>query len=158
MVIFMKLKEIREDHDDTQQQIADILEVKRGTYASWECGSDIIPLKKLFQFANHYNTSIDYILNLSNDNIKVVCNNTLDISNISRNLREIRYDRKMSQYKLAESIGINQSTWWAYENEKTLITTLNLMTLCKKYNYSIDWVLNRKVNYFNEKADEKSSA
>lgn len=140
----MRLKEIREDNDDTQQEIANILKVKRGTYASWECGSDIIPLKKLFQFANHYNTSIDYILNLSHDNIKIACNDNFNKSVISRNLREIRYDQKISQYKMAESIGINQSTWWAYENGKTLITTLNLMTLCKKFNYSIDWVLDRK--------------
>lgn len=146
MVMYMKLtrlKAIREDNDETQQQIADILGVKRGTYASWECGSDIIPLKKLFQFASHYNASIDYILNLSHNNIKIVSNDNLDMTIISRNLREIRYNEKISQYKIAESIGINQSTWWGYENEKTLITTLNLITLCKKYNYSIDWVLNR---------------
>lgn len=138
-----RLKEIREDHDETQQNIANILQVKRGTYASWECGSDIIPLKKLFQFANHYNASIDYILNLSNNNIKIASNTNLDINIISRNLREIRHNQKISQCKIAENIGINQSTWWAYEKGKTLITTLNLMTLCKRFNYSMDWILNR---------------
>ncbi len=48
----------------------------------------------------------------------------------------------MSQYKIAESIDINQSTWWAYENGKTLITTINLTTLCKKFNLSTYRILN----------------
>ena len=40
------LKEAREEKY-TQAEIAEILGVKRGTYASWECGSDIIPAKQL---------------------------------------------------------------------------------------------------------------
>ena len=123
-------------------KVANILEVKRGPYASWECGNDIIPLKKLFLLANHYKVSIDYILNLSNDNIKNFTNNELDISIVSKNLKKIRNTLKMSQYKIAESIDINQSTWWAYENGKTLITTINLTTLCKKFNLSTYRILN----------------
>ncbi len=68
----------------------------------------------------------------------------LDKNIISKNLKKIRKELKISQYKIAKNIGINQSTWWAYENGRTLITTLNLLTLCKKYNYSLDWILNRK--------------
>ena len=47
-VLLKRLKEIREDNEKTQQDITDILEVKRGSYASWECGSNIIPLKNYF--------------------------------------------------------------------------------------------------------------
>ena len=56
--------------------------------------------------------------------------------------KKIRNTLKMSQYKIAESIDINQSTWWAYENGKTLITTINLTTLCKKFNLSTYRILN----------------
>lgn len=44
---------------------------------------------------------------------------------------------------MANSININQSTWWAYEKGKTLITTNSLLELNKVYNYSIDYILGR---------------
>lgn len=139
----IRLKEIREEYSNTQQEIADILNIKRGTYASWECGSDIIPTKQLFNFANYYEKSIDYILNLSNKNINIINKKNIDKLIIGKNLKIIRKNLNLSQFKIAESIGINQSTWWAYEKGKTLITTTSLIALFEKYNYSIDWILGR---------------
>lgn len=137
------LKDIRENNDHTQQEISNILNVKRGTYASWECGSDLIPTKKLYIFSNYYQKSIDFILGLSNKNIKIICNNEIDLNIIGERLKIIRKNKNLSQLKIAESIGINQSTWWAYEVGKTLITTSSLIALSKKYKYSIDWILAR---------------
>lgn len=139
----IRLKEIREENSNTQQEIADILNIKRGTYASWECGSDTIPTKKLFNFANYYEKSIDYILNLSNKNINIIYKNNIDKSIVGKNLKIIRQNLNLSQFKIAESIGINQSTWWAYEKGNTLITTSSLIALSEKYNCSVDWILGR---------------
>ena len=139
----MRLKDIREDNDNTQQEIADILKVKRGTYASWEASVDAIPIKKLFLYAKYYNKSIDYILGLSNENLEIISIEELNISSIGNRLKNIRKKLKLSQSKFAESIGINQSTWWAYENGKTLISTTSLIALSKKYKYSVDWILGR---------------
>ena len=141
LVKFVRLKKVREDNDNTQQEIADILKVKRGTYASWEASVDAIPIKKLFLYAKYYNKSIDYILGLSNENLEIISIEKLNISSIGNRLKNIRKKLKLSQAKFAESIGINQSTWWAYENGKTLITTSSLITLAKKYKVSIDWIL-----------------
>lgn len=138
-----KLKEIREDSDKTQQEIADILKVKRGTYASWECGVDIIPTRMLFNFANYYHKSIDYILLLSNKNNSVNYNKPINKISIGKRLKSIRDKASLTQEQIAKSVGINQSTWWAYEKGKTLITTSTLIELSKKYNYSVDWVLGR---------------
>lgn len=55
----------------------------------------------------------------------------------------IRQTANLSQLQIAESIGINQSTWWGYEHGKTLITLTSLIALAQKYNYSIDWILGR---------------
>ncbi len=55
----------------------------------------------------------------------------------------IRQTANLSQLQIAESIGINQSTWWGYERGKTLITLTSLIALAQKYNYSIDWILGR---------------
>ncbi len=137
------LKDIRENNDNTQQEIAEILKVKRGTYASWECGNDIIPIRKLYLFANYYQKSLDYIVGISDKKDKVICNKEIDLTFIGERLKTIRISNDLSQAKIAESIDINQSTWWAYEKGKTLITTTSAIALSQKYNYSIDWILAR---------------
>lgn len=139
-----RLKDIREDHDYTQKEVADMLDVKRGTYASWECGTDIIPLKKLYKYANHFQKSIDYLLELTNKNIPIICTKDLDLKLISHRLKEIRKNLGLTQAQLSKSIGINQSTWWAYENGKTLITTHSLIVLSKISGCSVDKILGRK--------------
>jgi len=142
LVKFVRLKKIREDNDNTQQEIADILKVKRGTYASWECGTDTIPLAKIFEYALFYSKSIDYIVELSNRNLELSFNKkNINLTFVGKKLKEVRNMSELSQLKFAESIGINQSTWWAYENGKTLITTSTIITLAKKYKVSIDWIL-----------------
>ena len=66
MLNFKRIKEIREDHDLTQQQMANILKISRYTYSLWELGINIIQLKPLYKFSNYFNINIDYILNISN--------------------------------------------------------------------------------------------
>ncbi len=127
----------------TQKQIADILKVKRGTYANWECGNDLIPIKQIHNLSNFYKLSIDYLLGLNTNNKVIIINkNELNLKQISTNLKYIRKKAKLSQKNFAESININQSTWWAYENGKTLITTHTLIAIYNKYGYSIDYILN----------------
>ena len=63
---FQRIKNIREDMELTQQQVADKLKVSRGTYSMWETANDIIPLKKLNELANLFDVSLDYILELTN--------------------------------------------------------------------------------------------
>lgn len=139
-----KLKQLRQDKNYTQEQIAKILNVKRGTYASWECGNDIIPTKQLYKLAEFYHISIDYILNINNSYNKIKVNKDINLTEIGNNLKQIRIKENLSQAKIAKSININQSTWWAYEKGKTLVTTSTLIEINKVYNHSIDWILGRK--------------
>ena len=60
----MRLKEIREDRDLTQQQVADILNCKQNTYQQYESGKRQIPLQFLIKLCEFYNVSADYILEL----------------------------------------------------------------------------------------------
>lgn len=60
----MKLKEIREDRDLTQQKIAEILNIKQNTYQQYESGKRQIPLETLKKLCLFYNISADYILGL----------------------------------------------------------------------------------------------
>ncbi|MBR2885312.1 MAG: helix-turn-helix transcriptional regulator [Clostridia bacterium] len=60
----MKLKELREDRDLTQKQIAEILDCKQNTYQQYESGKRQIPLQALVKLCNFYKISADYILGL----------------------------------------------------------------------------------------------
>ena len=139
---FEALKNIRNELELTQEDIAQILNVKRGTYASWECGSDTIPTLQLYKLAEYYQINIDYLVGL-NKKHKVFCNKELNKEAVGNNLLDLRKKLNMAQLPFAESLNINQSTYWAYENGKTLITTTTLITLAKNYNVAIDKILNR---------------
>ncbi len=58
------LKELREDNDLTQQQVADILNTTRSYYGQYERGVRPLPLEHLVTLCNYYKVSADYILGL----------------------------------------------------------------------------------------------
>lgn len=62
--IYMRLRELREDKDLTQQQIADILNCKQNTYQQYESGKRQLPLQALKMLCLFYKVSADYILDL----------------------------------------------------------------------------------------------
>jgi len=57
-----RLKEIREDKDLYQKNIAELLQITQQQYAKYELGINLIPIDKLSKLADFYNTSIDYLL------------------------------------------------------------------------------------------------
>lgn len=61
-----RLKDLREDKDLLQKDIAKILNIAERTYSGYETGSRWIPREILIQLAIFHNTSIDYILCLTN--------------------------------------------------------------------------------------------
>lgn len=63
----MRLKSIREDRDITQSQIAELLNCKQNTYQQYESGKRQIPLEALKKLAYFYNTSIDYLLEITDE-------------------------------------------------------------------------------------------
>ena len=57
-----RLKEIREDRDYLQRDIAKILNIKQQQYSEYEIGKRLIPIHYLSKLADFYNVSIDYLL------------------------------------------------------------------------------------------------
>lgn len=57
-----RLKEIREDKDLTQKEVANVIHVTQQQYNKYELGINSIPIEKLNKLANYYNTSTDYLL------------------------------------------------------------------------------------------------
>ena len=62
-----RLLDLREDHDKTQQQIADILGTSQTMYARYERGANELPLRHLLVLADYYGVSVDYLLGRSDE-------------------------------------------------------------------------------------------
>lgn len=142
--ILNRLKDIRENNDLKQKDIAKILNVSRPNYTRWETKEKIIPLIKLNDFCNYFNINMDYVIGLTNNLVKINKTIILDKKAIGRNLKEFRNKNNITQKELALKLGTTHSVISAYENGHTLILTAFLINLCKVYNLSADTLCNRK--------------
>lgn len=66
MEYYNRIKDLREDREMKQSEIADILETTQQQYSLYECGKRSIPLELLIQLAKYYGVSLDYIVGLTN--------------------------------------------------------------------------------------------
>ena len=63
----LRLKDLREDHDLTQKEVAAVINVSQVAYSYYELGRREIDLASLMRLAEFYNTSIDYILGMTDN-------------------------------------------------------------------------------------------
>lgn len=62
---YQRLKDLREDNDLMQKQIADILGIDQRVYSNYETGKREIPTRYIIILAKYYNVSSDYILGIN---------------------------------------------------------------------------------------------
>ena len=62
------IRDLREDHDLTQTQIAEYLKTSQTMYARYERGASELPIRHLIALCKFYNVSSDYILGLTTNN------------------------------------------------------------------------------------------
>lgn len=62
-----RLKEIREDKDLLQKDIAKILNITQVQYSRYETGVRVIPIYHIAKLAQYYHTSVDYLLGLTDE-------------------------------------------------------------------------------------------
>lgn len=67
MYIYQRIRDLREDADLTQADIAPILQTTREQYSRWERGAQEIPLHHAITLARFYRVSMDYLTGLTND-------------------------------------------------------------------------------------------
>ena len=72
---YPRLKDLREDHDLTQQDVAEYLHMKQPQYSRYERGLRDIPTDVLIRLAQLYNVSIDYIAELADSPAPLSGNN-----------------------------------------------------------------------------------
>ncbi len=62
-----RIRDLREDHDKTQKEIADILGTSQTMYARYERGANELPIHHLLVLCDYYSVSADYILGLKDN-------------------------------------------------------------------------------------------
>ena len=60
-----RIRDLREDHDKTQKEIAEILGTSQTMYARYERSANELPIRHLITLSKYYNVSTDYILGLT---------------------------------------------------------------------------------------------
>lgn len=71
-----RLKDLREDFDKKQYEIAELLNITRQQYSLYELGKRDIPAEYIKKLAKYYNTSSDYILEITDEITPYINSNT----------------------------------------------------------------------------------
>lgn len=69
IVRFKRIKDLREDHDLLQKDIANLLGISQQYYSEYEKGNRTIPIQHLITLSKFYGTSIDYLVGLADVNL-----------------------------------------------------------------------------------------
>lgn len=67
IVMFKRLRDMREDKDLTQSQMADLLNIHQTTYSDYEIGKLNVPIEVFIKLAKFYGTSIDFLAGMTDD-------------------------------------------------------------------------------------------
>lgn len=65
--MYKRIRDLREDKDLTQKQLASVLNCSQQVYSNYELGQRDIPTDILIKLSKFYNVSVDYILSLTNN-------------------------------------------------------------------------------------------
>lgn len=142
MNITERLKNLREEKNLRIYDISKFLEIDKDLYGKYERQNVIIPIKHLVNISEYFNVSIDYIFSF-NDLKQYNDNSSVKLELMSRRLKELRKENKLTQEKLASEIKTNKSVICAYEKGKRIIPTPFLYEICKKYKISADYLLGK---------------
>ncbi len=142
-MIVKNLRYTRENLGLKQKDLTSLFNVTYSTISGWETGKDTIPLRQLIKYANKYNFSLDYLFGLTNIN-KQYLPLEINLDIISKNLINIRKQKKKTQEQIAKVLNTSSGGYAHYENSRYLIPTNFIYNLAIYYkNFSIDEVLGR---------------
>lgn len=65
--MFKRLRDMREDKDLTQAQMAEYLKIHQTTYSDYEIGNLNVPIEVFIKLAEFYNTSIDFLAGVTDN-------------------------------------------------------------------------------------------
>lgn len=65
--MYQRIRDLREDHDLKQRELAEVLNCSQRVYSNYELGQRDIPTDVLIRLAAFYHVSVDYLLGLTNN-------------------------------------------------------------------------------------------
>lgn len=65
--MYSRIRELRQDNDLTQKKVGEIINMSQTGYNQYEIGKNDIPTKVLIKLADYYNTSVDYLLGITDE-------------------------------------------------------------------------------------------
>lgn len=142
-----RFREIRDEYELKQNDIADKMKISRSAYANIEAETANIKLKDFLIYCNELNFTMDYVANLDNLNrmlfIKKI--DFIDKNILAERLNTLEKENHKKAKDIASELGIQKSTYSEYKNPKSknMIQTLMLKQLARDYDYSIDWLVGR---------------
>ena len=137
-----RLRDLREDKDLKQKNIAEYLQIHQTTYSDYELGELNIPVPVLHKLADFYGVSIDYLLCRTNvkEPYPQARKKWVWIKMYER-IRALREDNDLKQEDIARYLNCTQACYSNYENGKRDIPTEVLQALARYYNVSSDYLL-----------------
>ena len=125
--------------DLKQKDVSKRMKVSYSTVSGWETGKDTIPIRRLIEYANCYEYSLDYLFGLTRYNTQYEPLK-LDLEIVAKNLRTIRKKNKLTQVELAKKMNTTQASYSHYENATNIIPTSFLYNLTKIYEPLIKYI------------------
>ena len=141
-----RLKNLREQLEIKQSDLAKLLKISNKTYSAYEIEYEIIPSKHLIKLVDYLNTSVDYLFGFT-DLVQYNSYQTgINLNFSGQRIKDFRKENKITQTKLANQLNTTFSVISGYEIGRRLIATSFLYDLCKKYHISADYLLG-KIDY-----------
>ena len=138
-----KIKNLRDELEITQEELAIKLGCTRSAYSLWEINKNTIPLNYLNKLSNVLNVNIDYLVDISEQ--KNIQFNKVDIDKeeLGKRIKIARKSINYTQDKLASKLNTTHSVISAYESGKTAVPTLFMIEIAKITKKSLNWFLNK---------------
>ena len=135
-----RLKDLREDKDLKQKDIAALLNIARSTYSEYEIEAKEISIPRIIKLAIFYNTSADYIF-YRTDNILPYRRNKVKYIGNENNLKSLRLKQIKTQKVVALDMNIPLKSYIKYENASTRINIQLMKSFAEYYKTSIDHII-----------------
>lgn len=136
----IRIRDMREDYDKTQKQIAEYLHCNQSLYSKYERGERDIPLRIMVELCKYYETSVDYLVGLTMKSSSIDAANTTKAMVIMNGLKELRKLKNLTQEQISEFTEIDQSDYSKIELGKRHLTFEQCKRLAVALDTSMDYL------------------
>lgn len=136
------IKDLREDHDYSQNDVATYLKVNRSTYASWENGDNYIPLQIVDKLSILYNVPRSFLLGVTKRK-KHLSLEPMNYDYILKTFNKIKQEKGYTYKDISEKIGVSRSNCYKYYKGIYKMPTSIFILLCEFNNVDIDEICSK---------------